>query len=162
MLSNQRCISIKACFALFFYLIIPSGAIILIMSSYPELSKERFYIMLQWILPTAVAIVCLAQCSLFYTKGEYKHYLLNVGFVLATLLWVFGLLGGNVVITNQWNQFSFNIHMNKYVLMIIAVAAINLLYYTLEWRYYHKQQQCVIVPNDFIEPPIESKSLTGS
>lgn len=138
MSNNQKFISIKACFALLFYLIIPSIAIILIMNSYPELSKNRFYTIIQWILPTAIVIVFLAQCSLFYQKGNFKHYLLNIGFVIATMIWVYGLLGGDLVITNQWNEFQFKIHMTKYVILIFFVAAINIIYYTLEWRFYSK------------------------
>ena len=139
MSNNQKFISIKACFALLFYLIIPSIAIILIMNSYPELSKDRFYTIIQWVLPTAVVIVFLAQCSLFYQKGNFKHYLLNIGFVIATMIWVYGLLGGGVVVTNQWNEFQFKIHMAKYVALIFFVAAINIIYYTLEWRFYSKE-----------------------
>ena len=139
MSNSQKFISLKACFALLFYLIIPSIAIILIMNSYPELSKNRFYTIIQWILPTAVVIVFLAQCSLFYQKGNFKRYLLNIGFVIATMVWVYGLLGGDVVVANQWNEFQFNIHMTKYVTLILFVAAINIIYYTLEWRFYSKE-----------------------
>ena len=139
MSNNQKFISIKACFALLFYLIIPSIAIILIMNSYPELSKNRFYTTIQWVLPTAIVIVFLAQCSLFYQKGNFKRYLLNIGFVIATMVWVYGLLGGDVVVANQWNEFQFNIHMTKYVTLIFFVAAINIIYYTLEWKYYSNE-----------------------
>ena len=139
MSNSQKFISLKACFALLFYLIIPSIAIILIMNSYPELSKNRFYTIIQWILPTAVVIVFLAQCSLFYQKGNFKRYLLNIGFVVATMIWVYGLLGGDVVVTNQWNEFQFKVHMTNYVILILFVAAINMFYYTIEWRFYSKE-----------------------
>ena len=165
MSNNQKFISIKACFALLFYLIIPSIAIILIMGSYPELSKNRFYTTIQCILPTAVVIVFLAQCSLFYQKGNFKHYLINVGFIIATMIWIYGLLGGGLIITNQWNEFQFNINMTKYVILILFVAAINIIYYTLEWRFYSKERtfsysnimkkcnpQPVNLPEPFIEP----------
>jgi len=111
------------------------------MNSYPELSKNRFYTIIQWILPTAVVIVFLAQCSLFYRKGEFKQYVLNIGFVVATMIWVYGLLGGDVIIANQWNEFQFNVHMTKYVILILFVASINIIYYTLEWRFYRKKHQ---------------------
>lgn len=139
MSNKQKCISIKACFSLLFYIIIPSIAIIFIMSSYPELSKDRFYNIIKWILPTGTAIVILAQSSLFYDKGELKHYIINISFVIATMIWVYGLLGGGLIITNQWNEFQFKIHMTKYVFLILFVAAINIIYYTLEWRFYSKQ-----------------------
>ena len=140
MSTKQKFISVKACFALLFYLIIPSLAIILIMKSYPELSKDRFYTMIHWVLPTATVIVFFAQCSILYQKGDKKRFFLNIGFVIATMIWVYGLLGGGVVITNQWNEFHFKIHMTKYVVLILFVAAINIVYYTLEWRFYRNNQ----------------------
>jgi len=146
MLNDQKCISLKACFALFFYLIIPSIAIIMIIGSYPELSKDRFYTMLQWILPTSIAIVFLAQCSLFYQKGDFKYYLINVGFIIATMIWVYGLLGGGLIITNQWDEYLFNINMTKYVMLIMSVTTINIIYYTLEWKFYSKEVQSLIKP----------------
>lgn len=160
MSNKKQIISIKACFALFFYLIVPSIAIILIMNSYPELSKDRFYTMIKWILPTAVVIVLFAQCSLFFQKGQLKQYLLNIGFVIGTLLWVYGLLGGNVVITNQWNDFFFNIHMNKYVIIILFVAGINILYYTMEWRFYQKQDQLNKNDDEYYMPPAKPMGKT--
>ena len=136
MSNKQQCISVKACFSLLFYLVIPSIAIIFIMHAYPELSRERFIRMIYWILPTSVVIVCLAQCSLFYQKGETKRYLLNIAFVGTTLLWIYGLLGGNTVITNQWNEYFFSVHMTKYITLIIIVSIVNIIYYTLEWKFY--------------------------
>lgn len=161
MSSEKRIISVKACFALLFYMIIPSIAIILILKSYPELSKDRFYNMIKWILPTAVAIVTLAQLSLFFKKGEIKHYLLNIGFVVATLFWIYGLLGGNVIIQNQWNEFNFSIHMTKYVIIIVTVAIINILYYTLEWRYYHKKYD-ELKDDNTDSPPSKKKIPTSA
>jgi hypothetical protein len=140
MSSNQKVISVKACFALLFYLIIPSIAIILILQSYPELSKDRFYTMIYWILPTSTLIVFFAQFSIFYKKGDKKRFILNIGFVIATMIWVYGLLGGSLVFTNQWNEFHFQIHITKYVILILTVASLNILYYTLEWRFYKTKQ----------------------
>ncbi len=160
MSSKKRFISIKACFALLFYMIIPSIAIIFIIKSYPELSKERFYNMIKWILPTAVAIVTLAQCSLFFKKGQIKHYLLNIGFVVATLFWIYGLLGGNVIITNQWNEYNFSIHMTKYVTIIATVAIINIIYYTLELRYHRKKDNEII--EDTADGPSSKKEIPAS
>jgi len=133
-------ISIKACFALLFYLLIPSCAVILILQSYPELSKDRFFTIIHWIVPTSIVIVTLAQSSLFFPKGTVKRLLINLGFVAATMVWVYGLLGGGVVITNQWNEYLFSIHMIKYVFLIIAVAGLNTLYYLLEWRVFSQYQ----------------------
>lgn len=139
MSNKKKMISSKACLALLFYLIIPSFAIINIISSYPELSKDRFINMINWILPTAVILVFFAQCSLLSKKGRFGYYLCNIGFVITTMIWVYGVLGGSLIITTQWNNFDFSINMFKYVILILTVACINILYYTLEWRFYHKK-----------------------
>lgn len=116
--------------------------------------------MIKWILPTAVAIVILSQCSLFFKKGDKKHYLLNIAFVVATLFWIYGLLGGNVIITNQWNEYNFQIHMTKYVAIIATVAIINIVYYTLEWRYYKKKDDGYI--DDIADSTTSKKEIPSS
>jgi hypothetical protein len=138
MSSKKRCISIKACLALLFYLIIPLCSLLLILLSYPELPSDRFFMRIYCIIPTATVIVVLAQRSASYQKGDTRRFLLNIGFTVATMIWMFGLLGGGVVITTQWNGYDFSLHMDKYVLLIACVAALNVIYYTLEWRVYRK------------------------
>ena len=141
MSNKKKVISFKACLALLFYLIIPSFAIITIIGSYPELPKDRFFNMIRWILPTSIVLVFLAQCNLFSKKGKFGYYVCNIGFVITTMIWVYGILGGSLIITTQWNEFNFSINMYKYVILIVTVACINILYYTLEWRFYNKQSQ---------------------
>jgi len=138
MSNKEKMISSKACLALLFYLIIPSFAIITIISSYPELPKDRFFNMIKWIMPTSLILVFLAQCNLFSKKGKFGYYICNIGFVITTMIWVYGILGGSLIITTQWNEFNFSINMYKYAILIVAVACINILYYTLEWRFYNK------------------------
>jgi hypothetical protein len=91
-----------------------------------------------WVIPTATIIIILAQLSPLYQKGEMRRFLLNIGFTAMTILWMFGLLGGGIVMTTQWNEYEFSLHMDKYVLLIISVAVLNVLYYTLEWMVYRK------------------------
>jgi hypothetical protein len=136
--TKKRCISSKVWLALLFYLIIPLCSLLLILQSYPELSKDQFYMRIYWIVPTAIVIVFLAQWSAFYQKGDPRRFLLNIGFSIATMVWMFGLLGGGVVITTQWNGYDFSLHMDKYIVLIACVAALNVIYYTLEWRVYRK------------------------
>lgn len=140
MLTKKRYISPKVWLALLFYLIIPLCSLLLILQSYPELPKDRFYMRIYWTLPTATVIVILAQLSAFYQKGDTKRFLLNIGFTVATIIWMFGLLGGGVVITTQWNGYDFSLHMDKYIVLIACVAAVNVIYYTLEWRVYRKDK----------------------
>jgi hypothetical protein len=42
--------------------------------------------------------------------------------------------------TTFWNEYEFSIHMDKYVMLIVSVAAFNMLYYTFEWRVYRKDK----------------------
>ncbi len=139
MSANTHFISLKAWLAFLLYLIIPVFSLLLIIQSYPELPQDRLYMRLYWVIPTATVIVIFAQLSALYRKGEAKRFLLNIGFTVATLVWMVGLLGGSLVMTTQWNGYDFSIHMDKYVLLISCVALLNIIYYTLEWRVYRKE-----------------------
>jgi hypothetical protein len=106
------------------------------------------YMRIYWVIPTATVIVILAQLSARYQKGDTRQFLLNIGFTAMTLLWMFGLLGGGVVMTTQWNEYAFSLHMDKYVLLIVSVAALNVIYYTLEWRVYRKDKAFLLSHKD--------------
>jgi hypothetical protein len=93
-----------------------------------------------WVLLTATIIVILAQLSTRYQKGDTRRFLLNIGFTIATMIWMFGLLGGGVVIPMQWNEYDFSLHMENYIVLIVCVAALNMMYYTLEWKVYSKDK----------------------
>ena len=153
MSTKKRCISPKVWLVLLFYLVIPLCSLLLILQSYPELPKDRFYMRMYWIVPTAIIIVILAQLSALYQKGDTRRFLLNIGFTVATIIWMFGLLGGGVVITTQWNGYDFSLHMDKYILLIACVAALNVIYYTLEWRVYQK---------DIISNPSHKEKTNGT
>jgi len=140
MSTKKRCIAPKAWLAFLLYLLIPLCTLLLILQSYPELPSDWMYMRIYWIIPTATIIVIIAQLSSRYQKGETRRFLLNIGFTIMTILWMFGLIGGGVVMTTQWNEYEFSLHMNKYVLLIISVAVLNVLYYTVEWRVYRKDR----------------------
>jgi len=97
-----------------------------------------------WVIPTATVIVILAQVSAYYQKGDTRRFLLNIGFTTMTILWMFGLLGGGMVMTTQWNEYEFSLHMDKYVLLIVCVAMLNVIYYTFEWRVYRKDKAVLL------------------
>jgi hypothetical protein len=140
MSTKNRGISSKALLAFLLYLLIPLSALFLILQIYPEIPSDRMYMRIYWVIPTATIIVILAQLSSRYEKRDARRFLLNIGFTAMTILWMFGLLGGGIVMTTQWNEYEFSLHMNKYVLLIIGVATLNVLYYTLEWRVYRKDK----------------------
>lgn len=131
-------VSPKAWLAFCFYFLIPLCSLLLILQEYPELPSERVYARIYWVLPTALIIVLLAQLGSAYKKGETKRFVLNICFTLMTIIWMFGLLGGGLVMTTFWNHYEFSLHMDKYVFLIISVAALNILYYIFEWRVYRK------------------------
>lgn len=124
-----------------FYLVIPIIAILIIINSYPELSKERFIGILIWIIPTSLVIIIISQLSNRYKKGETKKFIINILYVISTLIWVYGFIGGKLVVTEKWMEYSFSIHLWKYITLIIIASVINILYYTLEWRYYKQENK---------------------
>jgi hypothetical protein len=63
-----------------------------------------------------------------------------------TMLWMFGLLGGGLVMTTLWNEYEFSLHMEKYVILILSVTALNLTYYIFEWRVYQKDHPSFLSP----------------
>ena len=152
-------ISIKTIFAILFYLIIPFFAIIIVLLTYDELSKERFIRMLIFIIPIALFIILISEISLKFEKGTFKKYILNILYVLLTLIWVYGFIGGNPVITEKWLEYEFSIHLWKYISLIIIAALINFIYYTLEWRFYKKEfEEIEYYKNNNLEKNILKKS----
>lgn len=141
MIAKNHHLSGKAGLTFLLYLLIPLCALLMILHSYPEVPSDLMYRRICWIIPTALLIIILAQYSSRYKRGETKRYLLNLVFTAMTMLWMFGLLGGGLVMTTQWNDYEFSLHMDKYVLLIISVAVINAIYYTLEWMVYRKEKE---------------------
>jgi hypothetical protein len=140
--------AIKTIFAMIFYLIIPILAICIILTSYDELSKDRFINIIFWIIPISLVIIIISQISSKYEKGTKKKYFLNIAYVGMTLLWVYAFLGGNPVITEQWLDYEFSIHLWRYILLIIIATIINMIYYTLEWRFYRVENNKIQEKNN--------------
>lgn len=141
MFTRKINISVKTIFSIIFYLIIPLFAIAIILTSYDELSKDRFIRIIYLIIPISLVIITISQISLKYEKGTDKKYFLNILYVCMTLLWVYGFLGGNPVITEKWLDYKFSLHLWRYILLIIIAAIINIIYYTLEWRFYRVENK---------------------
>lgn len=128
--------SAKAVFALVFYLVLPAVAIYFIVGTYPELGAERYQDMVYWFIPLSLSLVIVSQLSIRYPKGDRRRFALNISYVLITLIWLLAFLGGSLVIKDSWGGYEFSIHLWKYVLLIVAVALFNVLYYFLEWHAY--------------------------
>jgi hypothetical protein len=136
---KKRHISLKTWLSFCFYFVLPFCSLMLILLEYPELPSERVYTRIYWVIPTALIIVLLAQFSSYYQRGETKRFILNICFTIMTMIWMFGLIGGGLVMTTFWNEYEFSLHLDKYILLIISVASLNVLYYTFEWRVFRKQ-----------------------
>ena len=139
MSATERRISIKAIIALLFYLIIPLIAIFIIITTYPELSKERFYTMVYWFVPLALVLVLISQACVSYPRGHDIRFFLDIIYVVFTVLWLFAFLGGGLSITQSWGEYEFTLHLWKYVVVILFVAGFNIFYYALEWKVYRKE-----------------------
>ncbi len=135
---NKR-FSVKALIALLFYLVIPLVAIQMIITTYPELSTERFEKMVRWFVPLAIMLVIIAQASVRYPRGHDKRLYLDLAYVLLTVLWLFAFLGGGLTLTQSWGDYEFTLHLWRYVAVILFVAGVNIFYYTMEWRTYRQE-----------------------
>ncbi|MCK5039018.1 MAG: hypothetical protein KAS16_07960 [Thermoplasmata archaeon] len=128
--------SVKAVFALIFYLVMPIMVLLNIIKTYPELSEERYMMMIWTIIPFALLMVVISQLSIRYPRGDKRRLWLNYAYVTTAMLWLFAFLGGGVVITQNWGVYEFSLHLEKYVLLILAITLFNCLYYFLEWWVY--------------------------
>ncbi len=135
---QRRWISTKAVFALVFYLIVPIIVVWIIVTTYPELTGQHYIGMLYWIVPSAILLIILSQWSIAYPRGDYRRLILDLAYVLMALIWIFGFLGGGLVITDYWDGYEFSLHLWKYLLVILAVAVFNAIYYVLEWVVYRR------------------------
>ena len=128
---RQAKVSRKTVFALVFYIVIPSAAILATMTNYPELSRSGLVRILASIIPIGFALVAMTQYQERFAKGTKQHLYLDLAYTVTALLWVFALLGGSPSITQTWNGYEFTIHIWKKLVIVIAVAVVNVAYYAL-------------------------------
>ena len=146
MMLKKQNISLKTWLSFILYLMLPLCSLCLILLEYTELPSGWILNRIYWVIPSATAIVILAQLGSYYKKGETKRFVLNICFTVMTMLWMFGLLGGGLVMTTLWNEYEFSLHMEKYVILILSVTALNLTYYIFEWRVYQKDHPSFLSP----------------
>ena len=128
--------SVKALFALVFYLLMPLVVIWMIMETYPELSRDKYEAMMWAIVPFAILMVIISQLSIRFPKGDKRRLFLNLAYVATAMLWLMAFLGGSMVLTQNWGAYEFSLHLEKYVALILAVTIFNCIYYFMEWRAY--------------------------
>ncbi len=128
--------SVKAFFALVFYLAMPIVVIWMIMETYPELSRDKYEAMMWAIVPFAILMVIISQLSIRFPKGDKRRLFLNLAYVATAMLWLMAFLGGSMVLTQNWGAYEFSLHLEKYVALILAVTIFNCFYYFMEWKVY--------------------------
>jgi hypothetical protein len=131
-------VSKKALFAIIFYLLVPTFAILMIMAAYPELSRESLTNMLLRTVPIAVALVLVSQYGVRYEKGDKRRFVLNEIYVLLVLFWLLALFGGEPIIHQTWGEHAFTLNIWNYVLLIFFVSCVNAVYFALEYWAYGK------------------------
>ena len=134
-----RRVSIKAIFALVFYVLLPATAIMLINIRYPELSTSRLTTMLSCILPLGLLLIFISQYQVRYTPGNGKRLLFSLAYLVTALFWVFGLLGGKTSVVQKWEEIEFSVDITGLLLLIFTVTSINAVYYVLEYSAFRKK-----------------------
>jgi hypothetical protein len=124
--TNKRRISNKAGFAFVFYMLLPIIAIFMIMSAYPELNTGRLLGILTRIIPISIVLILISQFQVRYEKGTKGRFILNER--------IFALLGGEPVIYQTWDEYSFSLHIWNYIALILFITIMNVIYYAMEYE----------------------------
>ncbi len=135
-----RRVSTKSLFALVFYLIMPIMAILMIVTTYPELSRDRLFGIVYRIVPISIVLILISQFQVRYEKGSKGRFVLNEIYVLLVVLWIFALLGGEPVIHQTWNEYQFSLHIWNYIALILFVTFLNVIYYIIEYQAYKNEE----------------------
>jgi hypothetical protein len=135
-------VSKKALFALLFYVLIPIMAITTVMTTYPELSRQRLEAMLLWIIPVGIMLIIISQVQMFYEKGTVQHLTLNLVYVATAMLWIIGLFGGSATVNQSWKQYEFSLHVWRLLVLVLAVNVVNVFYYIVQYEAFKAAEDC--------------------
>jgi hypothetical protein len=83
-------------------MILPIIAILMIITTYPELNKDRLLGILARIIPISIVLILISQFQVRYEKGSKGRFILNEFYVIMVVVWIFALLGGEPVIYQTW------------------------------------------------------------
>jgi len=123
----------RATWTMLYYIVIPTALITIIMWRYPELDRQYFMEMLRWVLIIGVALVGINALRADSRYGTWTRLALDSGFVLLTIAWLLGVMGGGVVLEQSWNGYDFTIDIGKLFIIVAALASLNMVYYTLRF-----------------------------
>jgi len=134
----------------------------MIMSAYPELSKDRLIGMLVRAIPIGIMLILVSQFGVRYEKGDVRRFVLSEIYVLLVLLWLFVLLGGEPVIHQTWGEYHFSLNIWNYLILIFIVMSINALYYVIEYRAYRSKDvadDAIVEKNEVDEDIAEPRGI---
>ena len=123
----------RATWTMLYYIVIPTALITIIMWRYPELDRQYFMEMLRWVLIIGVALVGLNALRADSEHGTWTRLALDGGFVLLTIAWLLGVMGGGTVMKQSWNGYDFTIDIGNLFIIVAALASLNMVYYTLSF-----------------------------
>ena len=121
----------NATWALLYYVVIPSVLLNVIMWRFPELSREQFTQMLRWVLILGTILVGVNALRAEHAVGTRARLVLDSTYVVLTIGWLLGLLGGGTILRQSWNGYDFIIDITGLFIIIAALASLNLVYYAL-------------------------------
>ena len=123
----------SATWTMLYYIVIPTALISIIMWRYPELDRQYFMEMLRWVLIIGVALVGINALRADSRYGTWTRMALDGGFVILTIAWLLGVMGGGTVLQQSWNGYDFTIDIGKLFIIVAALASLNMVYYTLRF-----------------------------
>jgi hypothetical protein len=159
--TNKRRISNKAAFAFVFYMVLPTFAILMIMSAYPELNTDRLWGILTRIIPISIILILISQFQVRYEKGTKGRFILNEIYVIMVVVWIFALLGGEPVIYQTWEEYSFSLHIWNYIALILFVTIMNIIYYAMEYEAFSKDESQEVQSVDIDLPTEDGNQPKG-
>jgi hypothetical protein len=115
-------------------MLLPIIAIFMIMSAYPELNTGRLLGILTRIIPISIVLILISQFQVRYEKGTKGRFILNEIYVIMVVVWIFALLGGEPVIYQTWDEYSFSLHIWNYIALILFITIMNVIYYAMEYE----------------------------
>jgi hypothetical protein len=118
------------------YLIIPLATIRYILMQYPGLDPSRFNTTTLYIVPASILLFFVALMQDSHPKGTRNRLWLDTAYVLLSLLWMFAILGGNVVVHSVYDGHPFSIDVTPLVLIGVFTAALNLGHDYFEYRHF--------------------------
>lgn len=130
---------LKPLLSVLMYLIIPLMSIYLIMHQYPLLGKERFYRMIEWIVPLGAGLFCITLVQERFEKGTKVRLGLDAIFVGMTMGWLFGFLGGRTIVQNSYDGWGFSVDVWPIVAIALSGTSMNFVHDLLEYLA-HKEQ----------------------